>query len=458
MYALFLGILLCCCVYSFFVGKRSLALILLIGFLQDPFRKLIPGEPVVFVVMVGVMFVFTWASLVMRVGTKNCLEPFLKWSNVLSKPLFLLLILLVLQFFHSYFRYGSLVVSSIGLVSYITPLLAIMVGYFLIDSIQDIRRFMKLYAVVGIVLAVTVLLSFMGYDWSIFKEVGVGLKIYDQGTVLKSYSGFMRTGEIAAWHLATSACFLVVLFATSQKTNKLFWVAVILLVLLMSIMITGRRKMVMLFSMFGLLYLIGYFYYRKSIKVKYLVPAVLSTFAIWLGIEMVFPGGYNDTFNNYFARGASVYGDASERFLTLGINPVQWAINRVGLLGGGLGIASQGSHLFNNLNMGGAGEGGLGKIMIELGAPGLLITLWFCITLAFYIHRGLHLTANVSIHREILPLMLGITMILIANAMTFSIATQVYGDIFILLLLGLFAGFVLALPKIVMRAIDDTGQ
>lgn len=278
MYALFLGILLCCCVYSLFIGKRSLAFILLIGFLQDPFRKLIPGEPIVFVVMVGFMFAFVFGNLLIRLGPQNCLEPFFKWSPVLNKPLIALFLLLALQFFNSYARYGSFIMSSIGLMSYVAPIFAIMVGYFLVNSIQDIRRFMKLYAVTGVLLAMTVLLSFIGFDWLIFKEVGVGIKIYDQGTVLKSYSGFMRTGEIAAWHIASAACFLVILFTSDSKSKNMFWLALILLFLVLSVMVTGRRKMIMMFSIFGLLYMTSYFYYQKFVSFKYIIPALFSIF------------------------------------------------------------------------------------------------------------------------------------------------------------------------------------
>ena len=59
------------------------------------------------------------------------------------------------------------------------------------------------------------------------------------------------------------------------------------------------------------------------------------------------------------------------------------------------------------------------------------------------------------VNKQLLPLMLGISMILLVNALTFTVATQLYGDIFILLLLGLQAGFLFALPKLVVGTDQD---
>ena len=456
MYSLFLLILAVCCAISYGRGRYTLAAVLLIGFIQDPFRKMIAGEPVIFVAMVGVVFAVMFLGTVSRVGLNKSLDPFLAWSREMERPLNFFALVLLIQLLHSFLRYGNAVVSLIGLMSYVAPFFAIVVGYYSINRVEDIRRFMWIYVMSGVLVSATVILSYAGYESQLFKEVGLGLIIYDQGTVMRSFSGLMRTGEIAAWHAATTACFMAILFFTSEKKSSFIVATVIVLLAVLAVMLTGRRKMLMLFSMFSVLYLFGYFYYRKSLDISYAFIIGAAILMVWLGVETFFPGGYSDDFQNYFARGASVYTDASSRFIDLGLGPLTWAYNRVGLFGGGLGIASQGSHLFNLSGIaGGAGEGGLGKVMAELGLPGLVAIAWLMSSIAVYLNKGLLLSAQTFVPQQIMPMMLGISAMLGVNVLTFSVATQVYGDVFILILLGLLAGFLFALPKLVLRGIDQ---
>ena len=407
--------------------------------------------------MVGLVFGMVFLSTLQRRGMDGLKEPFVGWSNEVSQPLSLFLIVLMLQFVHSGLRYGNFIISLIGLLSYLAPFLAIVVGYFLVSSERNIRTVMLQYILVGALLSLTVIMSFSGVDHQIFKEVGAGLKIYDQGTVLRSFSGFMRTGEIAAWHIATSCCFIVVLFFTSAKKPPAVLIVVLLIFMTTAIALTGRRKMLMLITVFVFVYGLGFSYYRRRLNFNYVFSAAMVIFALWGTAQFLSDG--DDDLRNYVARSTSVYGSATSRAVELGIQPIGWAYNRVGLLGGGLGIASQGSHIFNVSKIaGGSGEGGLGKIMVELGLPGLLTVIWLVIALAKYINKSLQLSAQPFVPQHVMPLMLGIACLLLVNVMTFAVATQVYGDTFILIMIGLLAGFLFALPRLVIRAIEDSAN
>jgi hypothetical protein len=130
---------------------------------------------------------------------------------------------------------------------------------------------------------------------------------------------------------------------------------------------------------------------------------------------------------------------------------VGWAIDWYGWLGGGLGVASQGAQYFGGGGdvFGGAGEGGLGKITAELGVPGLLVALWLAVAVVRYGWRILRFDARLS--TPISRLACGLIALLIANLAVFSVATQVFGDLFVLLFLGLIAGFFLATPVLAER-------
>jgi len=455
MLIIFLAILAITCVVALASQRYGLVAVLLIGFIQDPFRKLVPGEPIFFIVMVAVVFAVLLLKTVNSIGMSRIVEPFVNWVDYIQKPLTLFVIILILQFFHSIFRWGNLFVGTIGMISYIAPFLAIIVGYYVVNSLADVRNFMKAYIGFGLLVALTVTLSFSGFELSIFREVGVGLKIYDQGTVLRSFSGIMRTGEIAAWHLSTTICFIAILYATAERKPSFFVTTILVLFLLLAVTFTGRRKMLMLVTLFGLFYLFGFFYFRKALSVTSVMACIAAIFILWLGIEFLFPGGYNSNVQNYLARGSSVYSGASGRFFELGIDPLKWAYNRVGLFGGGLGIASQGAHFFQSSSIaGGSGEGGLGKVMVELGLPGLLIIIWLAIAFMRYILRCLNLSNQPFVQPQLMVLVLGSAVFLLVNMMTFSVATQVYGDTFILLVLGLVSGVVFALPKLVANSME----
>ena len=454
MWVVFLALLVTVCMMSLFRWRFTLIAVLIIGFSQDSFRKLIAGEPRIFVVMVGVVFACGLCSLLAKKGTRGLTEPFFKWSTDLRLPLTVFFLVLAAQFFHSMLRFGSPVVSVIGLLSYTAPLLAVALGYFWASNLHDVRQFFKIYVCIGVVVAVSVVLSFQGFEWAIFNEIGVGLKIYDQGTVLLSHAGIMRTGEIAAWHIATTACLIMILFFTSTHERGTTLMAICLVALMVAIFLTGRRKMFMLFSLFVVFYIFGIAYFRRGVAVSYIVTGGIIAFVGWLVMEVVFPGGYGDSINNYIARGTTVYTDATGRFIEIGLNPIYWAYNRVGLLGGGLGIASQGASYYGAADIaGGSGEGGLGKIMVELGLPGLLVILWLGLSGLRYVLKILKLAAMQASEPRWLVFALGLAIILFVNVLTFSVATQLYGDMFILVMLGTIAGFLLAIPRMIALSI-----
>ena len=454
MLTLFIFILLAAVAFSLTGNKNAILAILAIGFLQDPFRKLIEGQPIYMIVTVGLVFGVVFMNTLKVNGVRGIREPFFAWSDGLRQPLMFFALVLTVQFFHSLLRYGNPIISAIGLLSYIAPLFAIVVGYFLVEKFQAIRTLMVQYIFVGVILALTIILSFSGLDSVVFDGVGVGIKIYDQGTVLRSFSGFMRSGEIAAWHVATACCFLTIIYFSADKKPQAILIVSLLILMMIAIALTGRRKMLMLVTLFVFVYGIAFSFYRQRLSLNYVFSAAAVVLVLWVLAQYL--SSSDDSVRNYIARGASVYGSASSRAIDLGFKPIGWAYNRVGLLGGGLGIASQGSHLFNVSNIaGGSGEGGLGKIMVELGLPGLIAVVWLVYAFARYINSSLQLSVQYFVLPQIHSLMLGIACLLLVNIMTFAVATQVYGDMFILIMIGLLSGFLFALPKIIIQNLDE---
>lgn len=426
-------------------------LVLLVGFTQDPARKLMDGEPVFMTIMVGVVIVCIALRRVL-VNEQGITEPFVKWSTSISLPLFLYLLVIGAQGIHSLLRYKSLILTALGAVFYIAPLVAIVVGYFLFKRFEQLRHFLLIFCCMAIIVAVSIVISYSGVESTLLGEVGSGLIIYDQGTILKAYSGLMRSSEIASWHMGACVCLLIVLLTDRISLPSFILVTCAVALLLGAIILTGRRKMIVQIALFACMYFPMLRYYQGRISTRFMIIILLG-FAV-LSLSYFFIPSFEGTrYDLYLARGASVFGDAGERLSSLGLGSVGWAYRLHGLFGGGLGIATQGSQHFVAGNVGGAGEGGLGKLVSELGVFALFFIAWLSIAFAVHLHKCISLVGAAATPR--LPLVVGCLVFIMANVPTFVVASQVFGDVFVLIILGVLTGALFATPTQVISTLSS---
>jgi hypothetical protein len=160
-------------------------------------------------------------------------------------------------------------------------------------------------------------------------------------------------------------------------------------------------------------------------------------------------------YQHYVARTEGVFGDVPGRIQELGIAPITWAYKRYGLIGAGLGTGSQGGQHFGAVAQG-AAEGGLGKIWLELGAPGFFAAGLFAWALARHIWRVLKLVSKQSVRLS--RISYGLVSFLLANVATFAVASQIYGDVFVLLMVGTALGLLLSMPVLCARELQSLGS
>jgi hypothetical protein len=360
---------------------------------------------------------------------------------------------------------------SIGLLVWLAPIPAVLLAYQFAArrGLLAIRSWMVVYVVVALISLSGVYLEYQGVSWRALGEIGEGQIIYDVGTVLKAYSGFYRASEIAAWHAATIACFIFMLSVGKRPTVLRVALGLALIGLLVSLgILTGRRKMLVEITVFISVYLFLVAWLQRG--TARLAMGVLLAGAIgYVGIvgfvapDLVQRSATKNVqmenahrIEGYAARGQSVFADLPSRVNELGVQPVLWAVGRFGWLGAGLGTGSQGTNHVaeaNNIDRG-ASEGGLGKIAMELGIPGLFMVAWVAIALGKHLYRQVQMLAKISPQHARMGY--GLIAFLVANAATFSVATQAYSDLFILLILGWCLGFLLAMP--VLAAKGDGGR
>lgn len=430
--------------------QSGFLLITICGFIQDPLRKIIPGEPVILTTLAALCLVLVFLKLKFSGSSPSLLSPFKNQQNLDSVVICYILIVVV-QAIIGYITYNSPVMLAIGLLSYLIPIPILWIAWYANKKFLIIIQQAKIYVIVGIIVSFTVFLSYLGVDWKIIQEVGDGILISSDYGPLISHSGLMRSGEIATWHIATAGCILLGYLVHKNSLGLYMIFLPVFGAMFLSGLLTGRRKFIGEIVIFVFVYLMLYFYFNSKSK------RVLNNtyfFIILIGGTLVFTyffpldlkGIVDPGLEPYLVRGESVFGD--DRLVSLGFNSILWAINRFGYFGVGAGTAGLGMAHFGGTveGAGGAGEGGLGKIVVELGIPGLIIIVYLMFKLLLVLWKNLKISFAVN-KGELSCLNLIYFSLLIANIPMFVASSLLFGDPFILIIIGLFMGNILGIKR-----------
>lgn len=428
--------------------RRALLGVIVIGVLQDALRKLTPGAPAFYIVWATAVYLAV-AAIAIFGRSLPPLRTIYLHDRLVKNAWFAFFVLIALQMLNSLVRTGNPVVPLFGAMFYLGPVAAMLLacGYF--SSERQLRRFLAFYVLVLLPTCLTVYLSpAYQHVWPILADVGTftssQILIYDVGTILQSYSGVLRTGEIAAWHAATVAIFLITFSFTARRRRHWLITAVLVALMIGVIILTGRRKMLMALTVFFVVQWALLAWLRKGMgKVAVLIILVgtLSSYSL----TMLEPSSAKGL---YFQRSATVFGEAGER-VEMAIDLMKWAFIRSGGLGLGAGSAAQGARYGGvdpSEQLGGAAESGLGMIMGELGILGVLISLWLLAVISRNILRNLKVLA--STEPRLMLYQVSFISFMVANMTTFTVATQVYGDFFVLIILGTVVGFMVRINNV----------
>jgi len=434
--------------------RKGIFVCILVGFLQDPIRKIVPGQPVHFVVLVGVFVAATVVGAKMkRVPLK--LMPLHRWYGILRTPLRFFAAIVTIQAGMTLIKFSSPTLAGIGFLTYFAPLPALLLSYYYARNLQSIEKFLRFYAYASIVISIGIFLSLIGYDWALLRPVGEELYVTVPGMSLYAHQGFMRSSEIAAWHAATASCFILIL--ATMPGAKRRWVAGILVAaLLIAVIITGRRKMLVEVVLFASLYFYLLIRLRRgAMRLALFILIIGIVFSLGTTLYSTEPSDQTREYmvkhnlNPYVERGATAFPEARERFQKLGVSSVYWAVQTTGILGAGAGVGSPGSQHFGGgwEAGGGAIEGGLGRITAELGIFGLGLALWLSVATFRYLVRIYKSLKSYDL--RLVTLAYGLIAFLTANVPVYIVAAPAYGDLFVLLLLGWILGFVFAFPRLI---------
>jgi hypothetical protein len=421
-----------------------------VGFVQDPLRKMTPGQPQYMVGLILVSAAVTLICLFVSRGRVPFRLAFNKDTALLQYfPIFMWLMLI--SALNAFLRSGSIEGPLIGLFVYLSPLMALWLGFHFSTNPGSVVKLLYFYIGLVCVFAFTILLSFWGVATPLFKEVGPGNIIYlDIGIGITGHSGLWRSSEIAAWHLGAASCFAIMLGVRTKKLLPIVGSFMVTILLMWVSVLTGRRKVLTLVAGFLILYTLLLIANSRRITRNTFISALAILGAS--AAIFVLSGNFNElqsgVYGSFFRRGSSVFSDVTGRFQGTGLSGSFFALEDAGLFGLGIGTTYQDavSNLGITLSksqISWASEGGIGKLAYDIGIVGVV----FFLIIIFLLVR---LFVRLVTDRQLINLpdhllMLGMLAFLGSNLPTFAAAGQVFNDFFVLLLLGLSSGFILGL-------------
>jgi len=203
--------------------------------------------------------------------------------------------------------------------------------------------------------------------------------------------------------------------------------------------ISGRRKAIYFVAVFAAVFIWRYF---RQLKMQHVAAFAVAAMAIAFVVHQV---SSHEESSVYTRAALTTQQEVTDR-LEGGVFDT---IQQYGYLGAGLGVATQGAYHFAEAAPANAvfgwQEGGLGKLAVELGVPGLFafaLLAWRVLAMMNRISRYPDLPGTSQVGRAMLFAMI------IANIANFMASAQAYSDPVLTLLTAFFAGCLFATSKL----------
>ncbi|HEX3581795.1 MAG TPA: hypothetical protein VH087_08530 [Thermoanaerobaculia bacterium] len=420
--------------------RHGVPLLILTGVLQDPARKLTTGEPVA--LTMSVIVVYLAIIIATQARLQRVMGEFAKRFAAIWGAFGLAIFFIALAAVNGLITNGIGLwrVPMISLFIYLAPLPAVLIGYLYIDREETLYRFLAFYSIVTSAALIGTVLEYLRFDWRVLgmvHQTGDYLR-YLPGMEIRMLSGFYRGPDIMAWHAATLACIGIAMVVRAGIQRSALWWSMVASWGCFNAIISGRRKAIYFIAVFAAVFLWRYF---RQLKTQHVVGFVVAAMAIAFVVHEV---SSHEESSVYTRAALTTQREVTDR-LEGGLFDT---IQQFGYLGAGLGVATQGAYHVTDdaANMvSGWQEGGLGKLAVELGVPGLLAVAFLVWRVFFTMNRIARfpdLPGTSQLARAMLFAMI------IANIANFAASAQAYSDPVLTLLTAFFAGCLFATSKL----------
>ncbi len=410
----------------------------IVGVLQDPVRKVTPNTPIyltlAFLPIYVAMFVNLWT-------TRPVLPIFFHhYPRAAGISLLVLLSLTVSSVQTLSYGLNAWQAVVLGLSFYVGWVPALFLGFFYLNrDYCELDKPLMVFGAVTSVMLVGTLLEYVGFRFSapllgMVAYTGEWRRWFSDTESVAMMSGFYRSPEIMAWHAAT-----LVIVSVYLLVRRPAWASVWIPQAawgMICVLLSGRRKMFIMILVFAGLFALLAEGRRRVGIIFYLLLA---------GVAIAFVSSYFVN-ERYLDSAESGFTSVNKRVSGQTITGPLWLLTKVGPFGYGVGTKTQGTqHLqidFDTPLI----EGGFEKVLVELGLVGTAVMIAFVV---FLVRIGVLSFRRVWTSRIDSTPVAALAGFLIANALTYLVAFQVYGDPFIGFLLGFSGGLLLSASRLV---------
>ena len=438
---IYLAALLFAAVVSLANWRWGMLLIVVFDLIRDPVRKLSSGQSVVYSLVMNALWLTTFLGAFTSVGNRM-MSIQKKLPSFRQAFQFLIAALIPGVLISTILYPGGWQLAAIGSAAYLAPFLGILLGYVFIRNENDLWKLFSLYCILNTIAFSSAFIEYSGVEHVVLGGINMDWIRYRTGYTVKLITGIYRSPDILGLHAAHTIFFsLMLLFRQSKKQTMLIWIACILIATA-ALILCGRRKMIAL----PIIYIVTYFsmlYFMGTLKINKLLSMIFPVIVAATILFLVGSEGLIGQEHTEYA--GTTTGESGARIRSAFINSPLETLRQSGIIGSGMGTATQGGHYINIRTQGGWQEDGIGRLFAEFGVVGLiLLTISFLYLIATF-HTCIK---NAPRLNNLSNLLAGLVAILISNMASFIISHQAYSsDPTIVLFLGFFAGIIFSVPS-----------
>ncbi|MBI3865150.1 MAG: hypothetical protein HY290_25020 [Planctomycetia bacterium] len=259
--------------------------------------------------------------------------------------------------------------AALGAVSYLSPFFGIILGYLIAGEDDALHRAARCYAVVCCAFMSGALLEYARADFRGLGGIQFDWIRYFAGSALTLVSGFYRSPTGLGLHAGQATACCLLLAARRPGSRSALWIAATLYCLL-CLVLSGRRKMLLLAVCVGALLGIHYFWGLLR-KRRRLLAALAVQLVAALAILAIVP---SQSLPNQLQYALTTFREGIARVPQIG-RDLRTTLAQAGPFGYGLGTVTQGGQFLAPHDLHTWQEDGISRVAAEMGVGGLALLL-----------------------------------------------------------------------------------
>lgn len=420
--------------------RWGIAAAILIGLLQDPLRKLIPGAPSYLVLASSPVWLATVISALFagQLAPQRFIHSFPRlglWILIFAAYL------LIPAVISATYGHNTWQITLLGAFVYLTTFFVLLAGWRYPDRRHDIGRFLVFYGILAGVFLIGGPLEFLGlqerFAFIGTESLGHLWVTHRTGRAVHMLSGFFRSPDVMGWHATLVFMVSVIMAFRSRGAARGAWIGMAVWGVL-NIWLCGRRKMLAMVPVFMGTYLVLVFRFKNVRRIVSIAATALMIGS--LGWYFISSWVHDEAVEAFYL---TTLTEAESRVQFHGVDTVVHTVRQAGFWGYGLGMSQQGVHNIQADKPRLWQESGPGKMVAELGVPGAVLLLALGVILFLTAYQVLRLgRRDTSFYYSA-----GIFSILAANLTSAVVSAQIFGDPLVALLLAFMIGLLLSTAR-----------